>query len=77
VKTPQIACKIEAYAAVNPSEDPEKVQQAISNILQDMNFKYENGSIKGISSDLQSLCKIFENIKSQSRYYYIQKTLIK
>ena len=65
MKTPQIACKIEAYAAVNPSEDPEKVQQAISNILQDMNFKYENGSIKGISSDLQSLCKIFENIKSR------------
>ena len=65
MKTPQITCKIEAYAAVNPSEDPEKVQQAISNVLQDMNFKYENGSIKGISSDLQSLCKIFENIKSR------------
>jgi len=70
VKTPQIACKIEAYAAVNPSEDPEKVQQAISNILQDMNFKYENGSIKGISNDLQSLYKIYETIKSRKSRTY-------
>jgi len=65
VKTPQIVCKIEAYAAVNPSEDPEKVQQAISNVLQDMNFKYENGSIKGTSNDLQSLTKIYDTIKSR------------
>jgi predicted RNA binding protein with dsRBD fold (UPF0201 family) len=65
VKIPQITCKIEAYAAVNPSEDPEKVQQAISNVLQDMNFKYENGSIKGTSSDLQSISKIYETIKSR------------
>ena len=70
MKTPQIACKIEAYAAVNPSEDPEKVQQAISNILQDMNFKYENGSIKGISNDLQSLSKIYETIKSRKSRTY-------
>jgi len=65
VKIPQIACKIEAYAAVNPSEDPEKVQQAISNVLQDMNYKYESGSIKGISNDLQSLSKIYDIIKSR------------
>ena len=70
MKTPQIVCKIEAYAAVNPSEDPEKVQQAISNILQDMNFKYENGSIKGISNDLQSLSKIFKTIKSRKSRTY-------
>jgi len=70
VKTPQIACKIEAYAAVNPSEDPGKVQQAISNILQDMNFKYESGSIKGISNDLQSLYKIYETIKSRKSRTY-------
>ena len=70
MKIPQIACKIEAYAAVNPSEDPEKVQQAISNVLQDMNFKYESGSIKGISNDLQSLSKIYETIKSRKSKTY-------
>ena len=70
MKIPQIACKIEAYAAVNPSEDPEKVQQAIYNVLQDMNFKYESGSIKGISNDLQSLSKIYETIKSRKSRTY-------
>ena len=65
MKIPQVVCKIEAYAAVNPSEDPEKVQQAISNVLQGMNFKYENGSIKGISNDLQALSKIYDTIKSR------------
>jgi hypothetical protein len=65
VKIPLIACKIEAYAAVNPSEDLEKVQDAISNVLENMSFKYESGSIKGISNDLQSLSKIYETIKSR------------
>lgn len=65
MKIPEIACKIEAYAAVNPSEDPEKVQQSISNVLQDMNYKYENGSIKGLSNNLQSLSKIYDTIKSR------------
>ena len=64
-EVPQITCKIEAYAAVNPSEDPEKVQQAISNVLQDMNYKYENGSIKGLANDLQPLSKIYDTIKSR------------
>ncbi len=65
MKVPQITCKIEAYAAVNPSEDPEKVRQAISHILLDMNYKYENGSIKASSNDLQSLSKIYDTIKSR------------
>ena len=70
MKIPQIACKIEAYAAVNPSEDPEKVQQAISNVLENMNYKYEGGSIKGISNDLQSLSKIYDTIKSRRSKTY-------
>jgi hypothetical protein len=70
VKIPQIACKIEAYAAVNPSEDPEKVQQAISNVLENMNYKYESGSIKGISNSLQSLSKIYDTIKSRKSKTY-------
>ena len=65
MKIPQIACKIEAYAAVNPSEDPDKVKQAISNVLQDMNFKYEHGSIKASSTDLRSLSRIYELIRSR------------
>jgi predicted RNA binding protein with dsRBD fold (UPF0201 family) len=65
VKIPDIACKIEAYAAVNPSEDPEKVRLAVSHVLLDANFKYEDGSIKATSKDLQSLAKIYDTIRSR------------
>ena len=65
MKTPDVACKIEAYAAVNPSEDPEKVRLAVSHVLLDANFKYEDGSIKATSKDLQSLAKIYDIIRSR------------
>ncbi len=65
MKIPDIACKIEAYAAVNPSEDPEKVRLAVSHVLLDANFKYEDGSIKATSKDLQSLAKIYDTIRSR------------
>ena len=65
MKVPQIACKIEAYGAVNASEDPDKVQQAVFNILADMDFKYEDGSIKGISHNLECLTKIYDTIRSR------------
>jgi len=65
VKTPDLACKIEAYAAVKPSEDPEKVRLAVSHVILDTNFKYEDGSIKATSKDLQSLAKIYDTIRSR------------
>ena len=65
VKVPEVACKIEAYAAVHQSEDPEKVQQAVSNILSGMDFKYEDGSIKASSKDLHCLSKIYDIIRSR------------
>ncbi|MGI0045659.1 MAG: RNA-binding domain-containing protein [Nitrosotalea sp.] len=60
---PNVACKIEAYAAVNPSEDPEKVKAAVSNIIQNADYQYKEGSIKASSKDLHSLSKIQENIR--------------
>ena len=65
VKLPDVTCKIEAYAAVNPSEDPEKVRLAVSHVILDANFKYEDGSIKAISKDLQSLAKIYDTIRAR------------
>ena len=65
MKIPDITCKIEAYAAVNPSEDPEKVRLAVSHVLLDANYKYEDGSIKATSKDLQSLAKIYDTIRSR------------
>jgi predicted RNA binding protein with dsRBD fold (UPF0201 family) len=65
VKPPNIACKIEAYAAVNPSEDQEKVQTALSNVILDANYEYKDGSIKATSRDLHSLSRIQEAIQKR------------
>ena len=65
MKIPQVACKIEAYAAVNPSEDPEKVKLAISKVISDADYEYMEGSIKATSRDLLSLSKIQETIRSR------------
>ena len=65
MKPPNIACKIEAYAAVNPSEDPEKIKNALSNVILDADFEYKEGSIKAISRDLHSLSKVQETIRKR------------
>lgn len=65
MKVPNIACKIETYAAVNPSEDPEKIKAAVSNVILDTDYEYKDGSIKAISRDLHSLSKIQETIQKR------------
>ncbi|OLB90845.1 MAG: hypothetical protein AUH25_03940 [Thaumarchaeota archaeon 13_1_40CM_38_12] len=65
MKIPEIACKIEAYGAVNPSEDPDKVRHAVSNVILSADFQYKDGSIKATSRDLHSLAKIQETIRSR------------
>jgi predicted RNA binding protein with dsRBD fold (UPF0201 family) len=63
LKAPNISCKIEGYAAVNPSEDPEKVQLAVSQVLPDVVYQYKEGSIKATSNDIKCLQKIQESIQ--------------
>ena len=65
MKIPEIACKIEAYGAVNPSEDQEKVRLAISNVILDGNYEYKEGSVKATSRDLHSLSRIQETIQNR------------
>ncbi len=65
MKIPDISCKIEAYAAVNPSEDPEKIKTALSNVISGANYEYKEGSIMATSKDLHSLSKIQETIKKR------------
>ena len=65
MKPPNVTCKIEVYAAVNPSEDPEKIKIALSNIILNTDFEYKEGSIKAISRDLHSLSKIQETIQKR------------
>jgi predicted RNA binding protein with dsRBD fold (UPF0201 family) len=71
LRTPKVACKIEVYAAVNPSEDPDKVKLAVSKVIQSTDYQYKEGSIKATSNELDSLSKIQETIKKHrtSRVY--------
>ena len=63
MKIPKVACKIEVYAAVNPSEDPDKVRLAVSHVILESDYQYKDSSIKATSNELSSLAKIQETIK--------------
>lgn len=65
MKIPTIPCKIEFFCSVNPSEDPEKIIQAISNIFPNLKIKNANFSISAISESLTSLEKIIKFIHSK------------
>ena len=64
MKTPDVSCQINAYCSINPSEDPEKIKQALSNVLGDIDITINKESMKATSSNLESLQKIYESIHS-------------
>ena len=65
MKIPDVTCNIDAYCSINPSEDPTKVEQAVSNILLDMGFKINKESLKASSKNLESLSKVYETIHAR------------
>ena len=71
MQVPNLNCKISGYCDIQSSEDPEKVHQALSNILIDSKIKIENNTVKISANNLESLGRIFETIhsrKSQRAY---------
>ena len=65
MQIPNIACRIDAYCSINPSEDPDKVEQAISNILLDMEFKFNKDTLMATSKNLECLSRIYETIHAR------------
>ena len=68
---PLLDCKIEAYCEIKPSEDPQKLEQIMINILDNAELKISTGSIKATSKEIESLSKIHASIqihKSQNVY---------
>ena len=61
---PDFNCKIDVYCTINPSEDQTKVEQAISNILPDIEIQINDDSLKATSQNLETLSNIFEVIHS-------------
>ncbi len=68
---PDVSCEIDAFCSINPSEDPKKVEQAITNILVDVDIKINKETLRATSTSLESLEKIYEAIHShQSKNAY-------
>ena len=77
MKIPSISCKIEMFCSVNPSEDPKKIQKAISNIFPYSTIKTENFSLSFQSNDLKSLEKIYETIHTKQSQKIYRRNLEK
>ena len=73
MKIPNIKCKIEMFCTVNPSEDPDKVKKAISNIFPYSIIKTENSSV---SAQSKKPIKVKELIEKSEASSSIVKTLI-
>ncbi len=71
MKILDIDCRIDAYCSIYPSENPKKVEEAVSNVLVGMKFEINNDTLNATSKNLESLSKIYEMIhsrKSQKNY---------
>jgi predicted RNA binding protein with dsRBD fold (UPF0201 family) len=77
MKIPDFNCKIIAYCTINSSEDPTKVEKAISNIFPDIEIQINNNSLKATSQSLEILSNIFEVIHSRKLQYLYRRFLQK
>jgi len=77
MKIPSISCKIEMFCSVNPSEDPKKIEKAISNIFTYSNIKTEISSISAQSKNLKSLEIIYETIHTKQSQKIYRRNLEK
>ncbi len=77
MKFPTINCKINMLSPVYPSEDPEKIKKAISNIFPFSTIELENHSVKAKSNELRSLEKIYETIHSKNSQKVYRRNLEK
>lgn len=64
MKSLDIKYKIDAYCSIYPSEDPKKVEKAVSNVLDDVEIKINKDTLKATSQNIKSLNKIYETIHS-------------
>lgn len=75
MRFPDFTCKIEAYSSLNTSEDPKKVEKAITNILHYCETKNGKFSVSGISHTIKSLEKIYETIHSRHSQNSLKKNM--
>jgi len=65
MQIPNVNCKIDVFCSINPSEDAEKIEQSISNVVIDMDIITNENSLQASSQNLESLSKIYESIRAK------------
>ena len=70
-----VDCKISAYCMINISEDVNKIQTAISNILTDMDGRISGNSFIANSNNYESLTKIYETIRGNNSQNTFRRNL--
>ena len=58
--------KIQIFCEINPSEDPEKVKLAVSNIFPDLTLDITDTDITGKSNNIQILSQISKSIHEKN-----------
>ncbi len=77
MKIPSVSCKIEMFCSINPSEDPKKIEKAISNIFTNSTIKTETFSVSAQSKNLKSLEIIYETIHTKQSQKIYRRNLEK
>ena len=77
MQIPDFKCKIDAFCTINPSEDPSKVKEAISNVLPIIEIHTNNNSLKATSQNLEVLSNIFDVIHSRKTHRVYRRCLTK
>lgn len=69
---PLVDCKVEIVCSINPSEDPAKLELAITNVFDNVEITTSKYALKATSKELESLAKIHESITNHNtkKIYY-------
>ncbi len=63
-------------AKINPSEDVEKIREALTNIIP-LSYSIERGLLRGYSEDRKTLLNIFEKIRSKQSIRAVRRLLLR
>ncbi len=77
MQIPDFKCKIDVLCTINPSENPSKVKEAISNVLPRIKIHKSNNSLEATSQNLEVLSNIFDAINSRKTYRVYRRCLTK
>jgi len=67
---------ISLSAKINPSEDIEKVREALSNIIP-MNYSFDGRMLKARTQDLEALTNVYEKIRAKRSLGVLRRLLLR